>query len=196
MIPETSRSGSEEELPTPKEHLRERQHIQSMADKQMVINKVKKLYSEGYAIDEITRLTGHTYQAVIKYLKEDCFTGNNHYDRRLPGKLAPYEQEVIKMRSLGITYQKIHEHICGKGYSGTVASLQVFMQKERTHQKSISSAVQTENVDYIPQRCLCHCIVFSQKEIELDSWMATTTALQIEELDTYINGLKADIEAV
>ena len=115
-----------------------------------------------------------------------------------------------------------------------MASLRVFMQKERTHQKSISSAVQTETVDFIPRKCLCqliyrdlenvkmitqeqyeetiqkypvigqlyellrefHRIVFSQKENELDSWMATTTALQIEELDTYINGLKADIEVV
>ena len=100
---------SEEELPTSKENVRERQHIQAMADKQIVINEVRKLYSEGHAIDEITRLTGHAYQTVIKYLKEDCFTGNNRYDRQMPGKLAPYEQEVIEMRLKGITYQKIHE---------------------------------------------------------------------------------------
>lgn len=76
---------SEEELSTQKKNVRERQYIQAMADKQMVINEVRKLYSEGYAIDEITHLTGHAYQTVIKYLKEDCFTGNNHYAIRMPG---------------------------------------------------------------------------------------------------------------
>ena len=37
---------------------------------------------------------------------------NGGYDNRRPGKLAPYEQEVIEMRAKGITYQKIHERIC------------------------------------------------------------------------------------
>lgn len=74
---------------------------------------------------------------MTNYLKDDCSLSNGHYDRRLPGKLAPYEQTVIEMRSKGMTYPKIHEYITGKGYTGTVASLRVFMQKERTHRKSI-----------------------------------------------------------
>jgi transposase len=41
-----------------------------------------------------------------------------------------------------------------------------------------------------------HGIVFSRKENKLDSWMTTAAALQIDELDTYINGLNADIDAV
>ncbi|WP_277409211.1 helix-turn-helix domain-containing protein [Lacrimispora xylanisolvens] len=43
-----------------------------MANKQLAINEVRKLYSEGHAIDEITRLTGHAYQTVKKYLVEEC----------------------------------------------------------------------------------------------------------------------------
>ncbi len=65
---------------------------------------------------------------------------NGHYDDRMPGKHALYEQEVIAMRAEGITYSKIHEVIRAKGYGGTVASFRVFMQKERTHRKAISSA--------------------------------------------------------
>lgn len=222
------------DLPFQKENVRERQHIQTMANKQLAINEVRKLYSEGHAIDEITRLTGHAYQTVKKYLEEECSSNNGHYDCRMAGKLAPYEQEVIAMRSQGITYKKIHECICHKGYTGTIASLRVFMQKERTHQKRISAAEQTVSVEYIPRRCLCqliyrdlehvkgmtqeqyeamitkypvigqlytllkefHGIVFSRKENKLDSWMTTAAALQIDELDTYINGLNSDIVAV
>ena len=94
------------------------------------MEEVQTLYAQGNAVDEIFRLTGHGIITIHNYLKEDCPTNNGHYDCRRPGKLAPYEQTVIEMRAKGITYNKIHEYICNKGYSGTVASLRVFMQKE------------------------------------------------------------------
>ena len=151
----------------------------------------------------------------------------------MPGKLAPYEQKVIEMRSKDITYQKIHEHICEKGYTGTVASLRVFMQKERTHQRSLADS-EKEPADYVPRKFLCqliyreleeikgltqeqydavikkypvlgelysllreyHRIIFSQKTEELDAWMKSAAVLKIAEIDTYINGLQSDIDAV
>lgn len=136
------------------------------------------------------------------------------------------------MRAKGITYTKIHEFISQKGYSGTVASLRVFMQKERTHQKSISQ--KEEGVEYIPRKTMCqliyhklenvkgitsdqydavikkyptlgqlysllkefHRIVFSRKSDELDSWIETAAKLNVDELDSYLSGLRNDIEAV
>ena len=85
------------------------------------------MYADGHAVEKIKQLTGHTWKTVT--LKKDCSLNNGRYDHRLPGKLAPYEQNVIEMRSKGITYAKIHEYIIQKGYTGTVASLRVFMQK-------------------------------------------------------------------
>lgn len=223
----------EDEIPELKENARERQHIQQMKNKKSSIDEVRNLYSKGHSIDEISRLTGHTTKTVKNYLKEDCPLSSGHYDRRRPGKLAPYEQDVIQMRAKGITYVKIHEHICAKGYTGTVASLRVFMQKERTHQKNVSQK-ENEPVEYIPRKYLCqliyrkpeevkgltpeqyeaaikkypllgqlydllgefHRIMFSKKEGELDTWINMAASLKIEELDTYINGLKSDMEAV
>lgn len=204
-----------------------------MQIKQTATEKVRTLYAQGNAIDEISRLTGHSILTINNYLKEDCPTNNGHYDCRHPGKLAPYEQTVIEMRAKGITYNKIHEYICNKGYSGTVASLRMFMQKERTHIKSISK---NENgpVEYIPRKYFCqlifrelekvngltseqyeaaikkypvlgkiysllrdfHRITFSQQSSELDSWITKAEQLQIDEVNTYINGLKNDITAV
>lgn len=222
-----------EEIPEVKENARERQHLQQMKNKKAAIEEVRKLYEEGHAIDEIMRLTGHTTVTIKNYLKEDCPLNNGHYDRRMPGKLAPYEQEVIAMRSKGITYRKIHEHICEKGYTGTITSLRVFMQKERTHQKSLSKN-KTEPVEYIPRKFFCqliyrelekvngltqeqyeaaikkypilgqlysllreyHRIIFSQKSNELDAWITQAISLNIEEIDTYVNGLLSDIDAV
>lgn len=60
------------------------------------------------------------------------------------------------MRAQGMTYAKIHEIVTQKGYSGTVASLRVFMQKERTHMRTIST--HDNNNEYIPRKCLCQLI--------------------------------------
>lgn len=147
----------ENEIPKVKENVRELQHVQQMKNKKSAIMEVRRLYAEGHAIDEIMRLTGHTAVTIKNYLKDDCPLSNGHYDCRMPGKLAPYEQEVITMRSKGITYKKIHEHICQKGYIGTVASLRMFMQKERTHQRSLASN-EAEPVEYIPRKFFCQLI--------------------------------------
>ena len=153
------------EIPEQKENARERQHIDQMKKKQDAINEVRKLYSEGHSINEITRLTGHVARTVKNYLKKDCSLINGHYDRRLAGKLAPYEQEVIELRSKGVTYVKIHEYISQKGYTGTVASLRVFMQKERTHQKSIAKEENTP-VEYIPRKTMCQLIYHELEDVK------------------------------
>ena len=82
-----------------------------MERKQKAVDEVRKLYSDGHAVDEVTRITGHTRVTVNNYLKADCPINNGRYDNRMPGKLAPYEQEVLTMRAEGITYSKIHEVI-------------------------------------------------------------------------------------
>lgn len=41
-----------------------------------------------------------------------------------------------------------------------------------------------------------HRIIFSQKSDVLDAWIVQAKSLQIDERDTYVNGLLADIVAV
>ena len=41
-----------------------------------------------------------------------------------------------------------------------------------------------------------HRIIFSQKSNELDTWITQAQSLKIDELDTYFNGVLADIDAV
>lgn len=223
----------ENEIPEPIENVRERQHIEEMERKKAAIEEVRKLYSMGHTANEISCLTGHTWKTVTNYLKEDCSLSSARYDQRLPGKLAPYEQTVLEMRAKGVTYTKIHEYIVGKGYTGTVASLRVFMQKERTHQKRSEHQL-NEPTEYIPRKFMCqliyrelehvkgltqeqyqaalrkypilsdvyallrefHRIVFSHNGDELDSWISTASTFNIDELDSYIVGLKKDLEAV
>ena len=113
-------SMQEDKIPEKKENARERQHQEQILKKQAKIDEVRRLHSEGHSIDEISRITDHAKRTVKTYLKEDCPLINGHYDRRRPGKLAPYEKEIIELRSKGLTYARIHEHIAQKGYTGTV----------------------------------------------------------------------------
>lgn len=223
----------ESEIPPVKENVQERRHHEAIKNKQKAMDEVRELYRTGLTIEKISTITGHTTKTVRKYLKADSPADSGRYDGRQPGKLAPYEQEVMEMRSKGITYREIHEYICGKGYKGSEASLRVFMQKERTRRKEVQKQ-ETEVMDYIPRKCLCqliyhelenvkgitkeqyneaikkypvlgslyallkefHRIVFSQKSDELEKWMEKAEELKIEDLNSYINGLKNDLEAV
>lgn len=223
----------ENEIPKSRENSRERKHILEMEKKKSAIEEVRKLYSMGHTANDISCLTGHTWKTVTNYLKENCSLSNGRYDHRLPGKLAPYEKTVLEMRSKGITYSKIHEYIMDEGYTGTIASLRVFMQKERTHQQDTEKQY-NESMEYIPRKFMCqliyrklenvkgltqeqyesaikkypiladlyallkefHRIVFSLKGDELDSWIITASAFHIDELDSYIIGLKKDLVAV
>ena len=69
----------------------------------------------GYPIEQIATLMHHPYKTIQNYLNPDFSITNGHYNVRIPGKLAPYEREVIELRSKGLTYPKIHDIICKKG---------------------------------------------------------------------------------
>lgn len=149
----------EDEIPADKESARERQYRNSVKQRQKEIEEVRKLYQNGFSIQEISRMTGHVSTTVKKYLNPICIGENGHYDSRRPG----FEKEVIAMRSQGITYDKIHKTICNKGYTGTVASLRVFMQKEREHQKRKADSV-AEGIEYVPRKLLCKLLY--RKEVK------------------------------
>jgi len=220
-------------IPESKIIVRERHHQEELTRKQAAIEEVRDLYASGCSIDEITRKTGHVIHTVKRYLNDGCSLCNGHYDDRRPGKLAPYEKEILELRAQGFTYTLIHEHISEKGYTGSVASLRMFMQKERIHMKEAAGS-KNQQVEYIPRKFLCqliykklesikgltreqyeaaikkypllgqlygllkefHRIVFSQKGVELDAWIETASSLTIDELDTYLNGLRSDLNAV
>ncbi len=152
---------------------------------------------------------------------------------RCPGKLQPYESEVLDLRSKGLTYVEITEIIKKKGYTGTVDALRVFMQKEREHQKKC----ETENPElkeYIPRKWMVqliykaidnvngitqkqyeeiikkyptlgkayeilrgfHELMFSKNLDKLEPWIEEAEKLQIDEINSYIAGLRKDLDAV
>ena len=155
----------EDQIPESKEIARERQHQLAIKQKEQEIKEAREMALAGYPIEQIASQMHRAHKTIQNYLNPDFSVTNGHYNVRIPGKLAPYENEVIKLRSQGLTYPQIHDIICKKGYTGSVASLRMFMQKERTHQRSISKNI-TERVEYIPRKLFCQLIYHELENIK------------------------------
>ncbi|WP_411682701.1 ISL3 family transposase [Clostridium thailandense] len=148
---------SENEIPEDKKISRERQHQFAVEQKQKEVDEARTLYNQGYSISAIGIMMHHNPQTIKKYLDPSYSAINVGYDVRIPGKLRPYENQVLELRSQGYTYQKIHDIISEAGYNGSVASLRMFMQKERAHAKSRSENVQNQK-EYVQRKSLCQLV--------------------------------------
>jgi hypothetical protein len=70
-------------------------------------------------------------QTVRTYLSETFVSVNGQYGKHREGKLQPYREAVLKLKSEGLKYGEIHKIIQAKGYSGGQAALRAFIAKER-----------------------------------------------------------------
>ena len=189
-------------------------------------------------IEEIAKTMHHTCKTIQRYLSPDYSVEDGHYNARIPGKLAPYEAEVIKLRSEGMTYPNIHKIITEKGYKGSVASLRMFIQKERIRNEAHLSQQETcsdyQSKEYIQRRSLIQLIykglsdvktitktqyeqvlktypvitevyaaikefyeiLYSRRDERLETWLEKIENFNIPELQTYVNGIRIDINAV
>ena len=77
-----------------------------------------------------------------------------------------------------MTYPNIHKIITEKGYKGSVASLRMFIQKERIRNEEFYE------------------ILYSRRDERLETWLEKIENFNIPELQTYVNGIRIDINAV
>lgn len=84
--------------------IKEKQHLLALQQKQQEVENARMLAKSGVPIEEISKEMHHTFKTIQNYLSPDYSVENGHYNVRIPGKLAPYEAEVIKLRSDGMTY--------------------------------------------------------------------------------------------
>lgn len=128
---------------------REANHRLALQQKQEEVNTARKMACDGIPIEQIAKEMHHTFKTIQNYLNPSYSVENKHYHARIPGKLATYEAEVIKLRCEGMTYPCIHKIISEKGYEGSVASLRMFIQKERI--RCVSSQKEEACSDYQPK---------------------------------------------
>ena len=147
----------DEEIPESRPTSRERRHQLALQQKQQEVDEARKLARDGYPIEQIAAMMCHTYKTIQNYLNPDYCVTDGHYNARIPGKLAPYEKDVIELWSQGTTYPRIHKILCEKGYTGSVASLRMFMQKERTRMQEQKEREKSQS-EFIQRKSLCQLI--------------------------------------
>lgn len=218
--------------------LKEEKHKLAVEQKQKDVDEARRLYNEGMSIEEIAKALHHTYKTIQNYLNPEFSVVNGHYNVRIPNKLAPYEEEVKKLRSQGMTYPRIHKIISEKGYIGSEASLRMFMQKERIRMSEKTANMDTNSdyqpKEYVQRKALSQLIykkikdvyiinekqyemvlktyplladlyavlkefyeiIYSKKAEKLEEWLEKLEAFDIPEIQTYVNGIRKDIQAV
>lgn len=82
----------EEDIPTDINSARERQHKEAIFTREQKVAYVRKLFEQGCSFEEISRITGHVYNTIKRYLSEDNSNINGHYDYRRSGKLQPHDR--------------------------------------------------------------------------------------------------------
>ena len=114
----------------------------------------KSLKDKGYSIYKISKETGFTKTTVKNYLSKDFNPVNGQYGNSRRGLLKPFHQDIIQLLSEGFTYKKATEGIRQKGYSGSVAAIRNFINKERRLLKDMKEANCVHKTDFIEKKWL------------------------------------------
>ena len=165
---------------SPDQLVREKQHALAVEQKRKDVEEARRMAKEGFTIEIIAVTLHRTYKTIQNYLNPEFSLVNGHYNDRIPGRLAPYEAEVLEMRSQGATYPRIHEVISQKDYSGTIASLRMFVQKECIRHENVQRDVNSDYFpkEYIQRKALSQLIYKKIEKVHIISQVQYEKALE------------------
>ncbi|ANU10123.1 hypothetical protein BBH88_07315 [Planococcus antarcticus DSM 14505] len=98
--------------------------------------------------------TGYTHKTITNYLAPNFNPINGQYGVRRPGKLSPFRNEVLTLRTKGTTYKEIHAFICQKGYTGSEAAIRQFIAKEKRMGRDFKKEASTDATEVIERKWL------------------------------------------
>ena len=137
----------EKDIPAEKQTVRGREHSEAVKKLQRRAELSHALNNEGLSIAQISQRTGFTALTIQNYLSDNFSPINAHYGKQREGKLEPFRNEVLRLKSEGLKYSEIHTIIKEKGYTGTQDAIRGFISKERRiHQDLLSAGVGTEEL--------------------------------------------------
>jgi predicted transcriptional regulator len=90
-----------EDIPGRRIDSREKEHLEAMKKLAELVNLARELKRQGHSVRAIARKTGIDSAAVRKYLEPSFVAVNGQYGKHREGKLAPYRDIVLQMKSDG-----------------------------------------------------------------------------------------------
>lgn len=145
---------TEEEIPQNSDDRRGRDHKEAIQKIMGRVEEVRALQKKGYSIRKIVDKTGHTKKTIKNYLSPDFNPIHGQYGVRRPGKLSPFRNEVISLRSKGTPYKDIYTTLCKKGYTGSIAAIRQFIAKEKRLQRDLKDYDAISSTEIIERKWL------------------------------------------
>ena len=170
------------EIPLTESITDEMKALYNTANRSLRIKFAHEKRREGLTISDIALLLHSSPKTIQKYLAipEDQVPKSKEIARERQHQLAvkQKEQEIEEARKMalaGYPYPQIHKIICKKGYTGSVASLRMFMQKERTRMYE-QNETEKPHSEYVQRKSLCQLVYKKLEDI------GTITAKQYQEV--------------
>jgi transposase len=224
-----------EDIPGRRVDSHEKEHLEAMKKLAERVNLAREFKEQGYGVRAIAREIGIAPTTVRKYLEPSFVAVNGQYGKRREGKLAPYRDMVLQMKSEGKKYAEIYREIQARGYAGGDAALRAFIAKERRIRNEIRAEYGDAPVELIDKKWLIKLIYLPVEKVQgitadqiaavirkypeagvlfdmlktfkdivvngnkprrLLWWTRKAVALDIEELNRFIAGLRKDLPAV
>lgn len=118
---------------------------------------------------------------------------DGHYNARIPGKLGPYEKEVIELRSQGLTYSQIHKILYKKVIRGVSLPLGCLCKKKEPGCMSRKNRIGLNLYSLVKE---FYTAIFSKKPEKLDAWLKSAQKHNIPELQSFVEVILKDLTAV
>ena len=147
-----------------KQTVRGREHDEAVKKLQDRAELVRALKHEGLNLSQISRKTGFTYHTIRNYLSDNFSPINAHYGKQIEGKLEPFRNEALHLKSKGLKYREIHAIIKEKGYAGTQDAIRGFISKERRIHQNLSS-LNTGHEEFIDKKWLIRLLYKPVEEL-------------------------------
>lgn len=120
---------------------RSREHEEAVKKLRQRAEKARDLHNQGLGITKIAQKTGFGTDAIRNYLSSDFSPVNAHYGKQREGKLEPFRDYVISLKSEGKKYREIYEMIREQGYSGTQDAIRNFISRERSIRRNLKETL-------------------------------------------------------
>lgn len=224
----------EKDIPVLKPDSREKEHINNARKLQDKIQLVKTLKAKGLSMRDIEKKTGLSHGTIRAYLSKSVIPVNGQYGKHREGKLEPYREEILKLKTEGYSYSQIYENIQKRGYQGGQVAIRAFIARERRFRNTIQAAYGNTPVELIDKRWVLSLIyqplekatgitpeqfanvlkayplagtllkmvndfkklLKSGRPRSIYYWIKKAKELNIEELNSFINGMKKDMPAI
>jgi transposase len=225
---------AEQDIPGRYIDSREREHLEATEKLRDKVTMVRLLKEKGVGVRAIARKTGLSPSTVRGYLSPSFVVVNGQYGKHREGKLAPYRDLILQLKTDGLSYPQIHKTIRDKGYAGGEVAIRAFIARERRIRNEIKAEYGNQPVELIDKKWLLRLIyqpieavkgitreqlaavirTYPETGILFDIlkefkeilngnsprrilwWIRKASALNIEELNRFINGLEKDLPAV